>query len=188
MNKRIRIYTAEQKERRKLINSQKWRSMTDEDKRERNERNKKWFRENPEKTKLLLEKHKKVRQETSRKWQRENKKRASINHVNWVKNNHMARLSSNIRNLIRSCFKGKKSKRTEEILGCSIIEFREYLFSFYADRRLTAADFGKTGYHIDHKIPISTATNDEEVIRLCHYTNLQPLYWRDNIIKSNKII
>lgn len=31
------------------------------------------------------------------------------------------------------------------------------------------------GWDIDHKIPLATAINEEDIIRLNHYTNLQPL-------------
>jgi hypothetical protein len=43
-------------------------------------------------------------------------------------------------------------------------------------------------WHIDHIIPLSTAKTEEDVIRLCHYTNLQPLWGEDNIKKGDKIL
>lgn len=81
----------------------------------------------------------------------------------------------------------QKRKRTEEILGCSVSKFTEYILSL-CPKDITLKDFGKYGYHIDHIIPVSIAKSEEEVIKLCHYTNLQPLWWEDNIRKSNKII
>ena len=30
-------------------------------------------------------------------------------------------------------------------------------------------------WDFDHKIPLSSANTEEEIIKLCHYTNLQPL-------------
>jgi hypothetical protein len=42
--------------------------------------------------------------------------------------------------------------------------------------------------HIDHIIPLSLAKTEEELYKLCHYTNLQPLWAEDNLKKSNKIL
>ena len=43
-------------------------------------------------------------------------------------------------------------------------------------------------WHIDHIIPISLAKDENEMVKLNHYTNLQPLWEIDNLMKSNKII
>jgi hypothetical protein len=43
-------------------------------------------------------------------------------------------------------------------------------------------------WHIDHIIPLSSAKTEEELLKLFHYTNLQPLWANDNIKKSNKIL
>ena len=43
-------------------------------------------------------------------------------------------------------------------------------------------------WHIDHKIPLSSAKTEEEIYELCHYTNLQPLWAFDNLSKGNKIL
>ena len=44
--------------------------------------------------------------------------------------------------------------------------------------------------HIDHIIPCSSfdLTKEEEQRKCFHYSNLQPLWARDNIIKGNKIM
>jgi len=45
-------------------------------------------------------------------------------------------------------------------------------------------------WHIDHIFPLSKInwSDQEQIAMVCHYTNLQPMYIKDNIIKSNKLI
>ncbi len=43
-------------------------------------------------------------------------------------------------------------------------------------------------WHVDHIIPLATAKTEDEVIKLCHYSNLQPLWAEDNWAKSDKIL
>jgi hypothetical protein len=101
-------------------------------------------------------------------------------------------LACNIRTLISISFKKKhgftKKNKTEDILGCTIKFLIEYLLTYYPDNSLTHEDFGRYGYHIDHIIPVASAKTEEEVIKLNHYTNLRPLWWKDNLKKSNKFL
>ena len=87
----------------------------------------------------------------------------------------------------------KKSIRTEQILGCTIQEFKEHLESLF-ESWMNWGNYGlyngelNYGWDIDHIIPNSSGTNEIEVVQLNHYTNLQPLcscYNRD--IKRNKV-
>jgi hypothetical protein len=43
-------------------------------------------------------------------------------------------------------------------------------------------------WHLDHIYPVSLAKSQEEIIRLNHYTNFQPLWAEDNIVKGNKVL
>jgi hypothetical protein len=96
-------------------------------------------------------------------------------------------LTLKVRSLIRNAFKRqftKKSKKTIEILGCSFEEFKLHLESQF-DENMNWDNHG-TYWHIDHIKPISLAENEKEVYDLNHYTNFQPLFWLDNLFKSNK--
>ena len=74
----------------------------------------------------------------------------------------------------------KKSNKTEQILGCTFMEFKKYLESKF-EPWMNWENYGKYngelnyGWDIDHIIPTSSAKTKEEVVRMNHYTNLQPL-------------
>lgn len=78
----------------------------------------------------------------------------------------------------------RKRKRTEEILGCTIREFRAYLEAQFLPGMSWE---NRSEWHVDHIVPISWATTLEEAEKLNHYTNFQPLWAKDNIHKGNKI-
>lgn len=73
-------------------------------------------------------------------------------------------------------------------LGCSISELKVYLESKFQPG-MTWDNWSRNGWHIDHIRPLSKfdLTNRKQFLEACHYTNLQPLWSKDNIKKSNKI-
>jgi hypothetical protein len=98
------------------------------------------------------------------------------------------KLSCNIRTLIGMSIKGNgytKNSKTNKYLGCTFKEFKQYLENKFT-KDMTWENAGK--WHLDHIYPISLAKDEQEVIRLNHYTNFQPLWAIDNIKKGNKII
>jgi len=85
----------------------------------------------------------------------------------------------------------KKSK-TLTILGCTFDEFKNYIESKF-EIWMNWSNYGKyTGeynetWQLDHIIPISSAKNETDVLKLNHYTNFQPLCSKINNEKSNRI-
>lgn len=75
-------------------------------------------------------------------------------------------------------------------LGCSVDQLKLYLESQF-QLGMTWNNYGnkKGQWSIDHIIPLANVdlTNREELLKACHYTNLQPLWAIDNLKKSNKI-
>jgi hypothetical protein len=88
-------------------------------------------------------------------------------------------IRSSISNNFR-CNGFKKSKKTKEILGCSFEDFKIYLESKFEhwmnwdNKGLYNGEF-EYGWDIDHIIPLQTASCEEDIVRLNHYSNLQPL-------------
>jgi len=76
-----------------------------------------------------------------------------------------------------------KKSRTQEILGIDFEGFKLYIENLFIEG-MTWENFGK--WHLDHKIPISWGKTEDEIIRLNHYTNLQPLWAEDNLSKGNR--
>ena len=76
-----------------------------------------------------------------------------------------------------------KKCKSFEIIGISPIELKEYLEKKFTEG-MNWENQGK--WHIDHIIPLSSGKTEEEIYKLCHYTNLQPLWAEDNIKKGSK--
>ena len=79
--------------------------------------------------------------------------------------------------------KYKKSLKTEELLGAKIEVVKAHLESLFAPD-MTWENHGTHGWHIDHKIPLASAKNKEDVYVLFHYKNLQPLWAIENLRKG----
>jgi hypothetical protein len=100
------------------------------------------------------------------------------------------RMSQNLRNRLRCALKGiTKSKHTLELLGCSIENFKIYLASKF-QQGMSWDNYGFYGWHLDHIIPCDSfdLTKPEEQAKCFHYTNIQPLWMKDNISKNNRIL
>jgi hypothetical protein len=81
----------------------------------------------------------------------------------------------------------KKDRRTFNVIGCSPDDLRNHIESQFVEG-MSWENYSHTTWHIDHIIPISSANNQEEIYKLSHYTNLRPLWAKENYEKSNKII
>jgi len=84
--------------------------------------------------------------------------------------------------------RNQKSGSAVRDLGCSISEFKTYLESKFQEG-MSWNNWSTEGWHLDHIIPLSSfdLTDREQFLKACHYTNLQPLWAKENITKGAKL-
>lgn len=146
----------------KLELTRKWRKINPDLKRERRQK--------------LREKNRELILEQSRRYLA--KKRAT---------DPVFKLSCRLRIRTAYAFKRsglKKPSGIETILGATIQTAKDYLESKFQPG-MSWENHGR--WHIDHVIPLASAKTEEELISLCRYTNLQPLWATDNIRKGAKM-
>jgi uncharacterized protein with ATP-grasp and redox domains len=114
------------------------------------------------------------------------RERTRKNFLKLYHNNINFKLAKNLRNRLNKVLKSKKMYKNntlKEYLGCSLEELKQHL-QLQFQEGMTWLNKGQ--WHIDHIIPLSSAKTEEELYKLCHYSNLQPLWAEDNLFKSNK--
>ena len=80
-----------------------------------------------------------------------------------------------------------KNNRTFDLVGCTPKELKKHIEKQFLPG-MSWENYNFETWHIDHIKPISLAKTMDDIIRLklMHYTNLQPLWAKDNMKKSNK--
>jgi hypothetical protein len=144
--------------------------------------NKKYYIKNREKVKLQTNEYRIKNKENLRYYNNEYKKNRKLDDPTF-------KLVQTVRVRLYAYLKTKsivKNKRTFDIIGCTPLELKEHLEKQFVDK-MSWDNYSFNGWHIDHIIPLSSAKTEEEIYELCHYTNLQPLWAKDNFAKSNKL-
>jgi predicted Zn-ribbon and HTH transcriptional regulator len=97
------------------------------------------------------------------------------------------RLKDNVITLIANAFANKnysKHSRTHTILGCSYQDFCTHIQS-----QFTAGMSwdNRSLWHLDHRVPVSLAENEAELMLLNRWDNFQPLWSGHNSSKSASV-
>jgi len=161
-------------------NDDKWKEV-------RKEAVKKWHAANKDRAK-----------DTVKKWHATNKDKVNKWHRDRKKIDEVYKLGCNIRCLLSNAFKIKKHKKTSKtsiILGCTFDEFKLYIESQF-ESWMTWDNYGckvpsgpNMTWDLDHIIPISSAITTEDIVRLNHYTNFQPLCsFQNRFIKRDNVM
>lgn len=144
------------------------------------QRNNKKFRQN----------NQELANKLSLNWYFKNKDRVNKRAAERMRDKHktdpLFRLKRNLRSRTRLAIQRRScSGSAIKDLGCSIDQLYSRLCKSFQPG-MSWSNYG-TKWHIDHIIPLASAKTSEELIKLCHYTNLQPLWAKDNLSKGAKV-
>jgi hypothetical protein len=108
------------------------------------------------------------------------------------KNNLNAKLAKILRIRLRLSIKNKPHESALKYLGCTLSELKTHLESQF-EEGMNWDNYGSYDkcikrWNIDHIKPLSRfdLSNEEELNKACHYTNLRPMWAMDNLVKNNK--
>jgi len=131
---------------------------------------------------------KEKRSKSFKSWRLKNKEKRNAYHRALRKTSVNYRIAGCLRRRVNKIInKGVKKVSARKNLGCSLDELKKYLESKFTTG-MTWENHGQYGWHIDHINPLSSfdLENHNELLKAVHYTNLQPLWWDDNLKKSNR--
>ena len=146
-----------------------------------------WYEKNKVRLNLLMKEYSK-------------KNRTNINEYRKqkFKNNKLFKMSCTLRSCVNVNLKKNngyiKKNTNSELLDCSFVFLKSYLeskFESWMDWENHGLYNGELnyGWDIDHIIPLSSAKNEEELLKLFHYTNLQPLCSKINrYVKKDNVL
>jgi hypothetical protein len=133
-----------------------------------------WRAENPERLREVIAAGRRRRAEKRRQY-------ANERHAN----NVQARLATLIRNRLRKAVRGQRPESAILTLGCSLAQAVAHIEA----RFLSGMSWANHGdWHIDHKRPLASfdLTDASQYAEACHYTNLQPMWGRENQSKGSR--
>jgi len=136
-----------------------------------------------------------VRAKEAAKWRSENPEKIKEMRRK-QRNRPEVKLADNLRRRLKyALVNGQKAGSAVRDLGCTIEELIQYLEKqFYPNpktgEQMTWENHVFYGWHIDHIMPLASfdLMDREQLLKACHYTNLQPLWAEENLRKGDKII
>jgi len=124
--------------------------------------------------------------EYKKEWAENNKEKTNNRRKNRIQEDEIYKLRmalyGNIHNHFKRFIDGKKKRKTLELIGCSLEEFKLHLESQFLNW-MSWDNYGNTcerltyncSWDLDHIIPLSSAQTEEEVYLLNHWSNFQSL-------------
>jgi hypothetical protein len=155
-----------------------------------NERYRKWRANHPEKaranSRAYYAKNKSERKAYLADWRIKNKAKINQQRNERRANDPKFRIACALRTrLWQSIKQNTKKGSSVKDLGCSIPDLLKYLETKFQSG-MAWENYGT--WHIDHIKPLSLfdLENRKEFLKACNYSNLQPLWAKDNLSKGNR--
>lgn len=154
------------------------------------ERNKELIREYQKKYREKNKEKQREYQKEYRKIKRIDSKKYAVARNDSIRKRYATDVNYRLKRIIRSMvsrtcktLKVIKSKKSLKYIGCTPAELKQYIESKFKPG-MTWDNHGIHGWHLDHIKPISKFLS-EEIHLANHYTNLQPLWAKENLSKHN---
>ena len=149
------------------------------------QRRKAWFSEYYKKNKVKInQKQKRYNaMSTTKKKANEREKKKYTYNISY-------RMRKNLRRRLNRALHGKrKCASTTKLLGCDIMYFKMWIESQFT-KDMNWNNYGINGWHLDHMNALDNFDLNElqNQYKCSHYTNIQPLWGKENISKGSKII
>jgi hypothetical protein len=123
-----------------------------------------------------------------KKWASENRHKILEYQREKRKTDAMYALKADVRirvwQLLKQKGPNKRKSRALELIGCTWETLKEHIERQFAEGMSWE---NRSDWHIDHIIPLSSAKDEDTVMKLFHYTNLQPLWAIDNLKKGHSL-
>jgi hypothetical protein len=119
-------------------------------------------------------------------WREANKEKRNAYERNRRRTDSQFRIAANLRRRLRDALNGHtKNGSAIKDLGCSVSELKKHLEKLFQPGMMWE-NYGE--WEIDHIKPIASfdLTDRKQLLEVCHYTNLQPLWSKDNKEKGNR--
>jgi len=125
---------------------------------------------------------------TSAKYYQKNKRRIYLREKERRKNNPITKLTYILRSRTSMAIRKQyKTGSSLKLLGCSPKKALQYIENQFTPE-MNWDNHGRYGWHIDHIKPVSSfnLSNLKQQKECFNYKNLQPLWWQENLQKSDK--
>jgi hypothetical protein len=152
----------------------------------------KLYREaNKEKIKIYKKLHYEANKEkinaNNKAYHEANKEKIRVYMRERMQTDNLFRLKCRLRTRTNVAFKRQgysKQTKTQHMLGVDYEVAKAHIERQFK-KGMSWSNHGE--WHIDHIIPLASAKTEAELIKLCHYRNLQPLWAEENLSKNATI-